>query len=135
MLFHITGAHYTFSEVPFGEKISSWFGWERNHYDRIVHFLFGALLTFPMYEIILQKISASWKWIFLITFSLIFTLGGIYELLEWLTAIIVSPELGSAYLGTQGDEWDAQKDLGLKLLGSLVATGFLLLKSNKFSQK
>lgn len=123
MIFHIVGAHYTFSEVPASEKISEWFGWERNHYDRIVHFLFGAFLTLPMLEIISQKISATPKWKLLITFSLIFMLGGIYELLEWLTAIIVSPELGSAYLGTQGDEWDAQKDLGLKLLGSLVAIG------------
>lgn len=128
LMFHIVGAHYTFSEVPAGKKISECFGWERNHYDRMVHFLFGALLTVPVFEIISQKVSADEKWKLLFSFSLVFTAGGIYELLEWLTAIVVSPEAGSAYLGTQGDEWDAQKDLGLKLAGSLAAVIFLLRK-------
>lgn len=125
LILHIIGAHYTFSEVPAGEKFSEWFGWERNHYDRMVHFFFGAFLTVPVFEIISLKIQAKKKWKLLISFSLIVTAGAIYELVEWLTAIMVSPEAGSAYLGTQGDEWDAQKDLGLKLIGSFAAVGFL----------
>lgn len=125
LVFHIVGAHYTFSEVPAGKKISEWIGWERNHYDRLVHFLFGAFLTVPVYEIISRGISAGEKWKLLFSFSLIFTAGGVYELLEWLAAIVVSPEAGTAYLGAQGDVWDAQKDLGLKLAGSLAAAVIL----------
>lgn len=120
-LLHITGAHYTYSEVPFASSISQWMGMERNHFDRLVHFLFGLLLTQPLTEILIADIHTSKKWIRFISFCIILAAGVVYELLEWLTAIIVDPKAGTAFLGTQGDAWDAQKDLGLKLLGSLLS--------------
>jgi putative membrane protein len=121
LVLHCIGAHYTYSEVPAGYTISHWFGAERNHYDRIVHFLFGFLLTKPASEIIHKKISIPTPAALLFSFSLIATIGVLYELLEWVVAVVVDPKAGAAYLGSQGDEWDAQKDLLCKMTGSLLS--------------
>jgi len=129
---HIIGAHYTYSEVPIGTKIYEFFGWERNHYDRFVHFLAGLLLTYPVYELIKDKFSARQIFIHFVSACIIAGLGIIYELLEWGTAIIVAPEAGTAFLGTQGDEWDAQKDLALKIGGSFISVTFSFFKSANF---
>jgi len=118
LLLHSVGAHYTYSEVPFAMTISEAFGWERNHYDRFVHFAFGLFLCCPLKEILSPKITCGNVLLNLIVFCMIVSLGAAYEILEWLTAIIVSPETGTAYLGTQGDEWDAQKDILCKLAGA-----------------
>ncbi len=124
LLFHIVGAHYTYSEVPFAENFSRLLGAERNHYDRLVHLLCGLLLTRPLCEILSVKIRAGNGWVRFISFCVILASGAIYELMEWLTAMIVAPEAGAAFLGIQGDIWDAQKDLGLKLLGAALSLLF-----------
>lgn len=118
---HLVGAHYTYSETPFGFWLQDWFGFERNHYDRIVHFCFGLLLAYPMREILLRRSGLSVGWSYFITLNCILAFSAVYEVIEAVTAVIVSPELGSAYLGAQGDEWDAQKDAGLAFLGSVIA--------------
>jgi putative membrane protein len=118
---HLVGAHYTYAETPFGFWLQDWFGFERNHYDRIVHFCFGLLLAFPMREILLRASGVKQAWSYFIALNLIVAFSAVYEIIEAVTAVIVSPELGAAYLGTQGDEWDAQKDAGLAFLGSIVA--------------
>jgi len=118
---HLVGAHYTYSETPFGFWLQDWFGFERNHYDRIVHFSFGLLLSYPMREILLRKSGVNAAWSYFITLNSIVAFSAIYEIIEAVTAVIVSPELGTAYLGTQGDEWDAQKDAGLAFAGSMIA--------------
>ena len=118
---HLVGAHYTYAETPFGFWLQDWFGFERNHYDRIVHFAFGLLLAYPMREILLHRSGIKVAWSYFITLNCIVAFSAFYEIIEAVTAVIVSPELGTAYLGTQGDEWDAQKDAGLALAGSLIA--------------
>jgi putative membrane protein len=118
---HLAGAHYTYAETPFGFWLQDWFGFERNHYDRIVHICFGLLLAYPMREIMLRKSGLNTAWSYFITLNCILAFSAIYEVIEAITAVIVSPELGAAYLGTQGDEWDAQKDAGLAFLGSAIA--------------
>lgn len=118
---HLAGAHYTYSETPFGFWLQDWFGFERNHYDRIVHFAFGLLLAYPMREIILRTSGLKTSWSYFITLNCIVAFSAVYEIIEAVTAIIVSPELGAAYLGTQGDEWDAQKDAALATLGASIA--------------
>lgn len=135
LMLHIAGAHYTYAENPIGRIIGRWFGWKRNHYDRIVHFLFGLLLTQPVFEIVNRHISSQKGWKYAFSFAIIFSAGSIYELIEWLTALVVSPELGTAYLGTQGDEWDAQKDMAFQLLGSLGALGILSIKDFRAGQQ
>ena len=118
---HLVGAHYTYAETPFGFWLQDWFGWQRNHYDRIVHFSFGLLLAFPIREVLLRRSGVNRAWSYFLTVNIIVALSAVYEIIEAITAAIVSPELGAAYLGTQGDEWDAQKDAGLALAGSVIA--------------
>ena len=97
------------------------FGFERNHYDRLVHLLFGMLLAYPMREILLRRSGIKESWSYFITVNCVAAFSAIYEILETIAAMIVSPELGAAYLGTQGDEWDAQKDALLAFIGSVIA--------------
>lgn len=118
---HAVGAHYTYSETPLGFRLQDAFGWTRNHYDRVVHFAFGALLTHPMREIALRAIGARPPWSWVLPFLGALAMSGGYELVEAWTAWIVSPELGTAYLGTQGDEWDAQRDMTCAFAGTLFA--------------
>jgi len=120
---HLAGAHYTYAETPFGFWLQDWFGLERNHYDRIVHFGFGLLLAFPMREILLRQSGLSRAWSYFISVNCILAFSAVYEIIEAVAAVIVSPELGAAYLGTQGDEWDAQKDAALAFAGAVVAMG------------
>ncbi len=118
---HLVGAHYTYAETPFGFWLQDLFAFERNHYDRIVHFSFGLLIAYPMREILLRQSGIVVKWSYFLTINCVLAFSAFYEVLEVIAAAIVSPELGDAYLGTQGDEWDAQKDTFLAFLGSSVA--------------
>lgn len=118
---HLVGAHYTYAETPFGFWLQSLFDLERNHYDRIVHFGFGLLLAYPFRELLLSRAGVNKAWSYFLAVNCIMAFSAIYEVIEGVTAMIVSPELGSAYLGTQGDEWDAQKDAFLAFCGSIVA--------------
>lgn len=122
---HSIGAHYTYSEVPLGRMVSDYMGWERNHYDRFVHFLWGFLLTLPIFEILRKKVSRKVRAIYIFACCVIVLVGVLYEFMEWAAAVVVAPEAGTAFLGTQGDEWDAQKDLLLNFLGSLCAIVFI----------
>lgn len=121
MALSLVGAHYTYAEAPFGFWLQTLFEFERNHYDRIVHFSFGLLIAYPMREILLRQSGASGAWAYFLTINCILAFSAFYEVLEVIAAMIVSPELGDAYLGTQGDKWDAQKDAFLAFLGSIVA--------------
>jgi putative membrane protein len=94
---------------------------QRNQYDRIVHFCFGALLVYPLHEIARRVLHLRGGWSYSVPWLAVLALSGGYEIVEGWTARIVSPELGVAYLGTQGDEWDAQKDMSLANTGSLVS--------------
>lgn len=118
---HLLGAHYTYAETPFGFWLQAWFDFERNHYDRIVHFSFGLLIAYPMYEILMRQSGVNRQWSYFLVVNCIVGFSAIYEVLEAIAAMIVNPELGSAYLGTQGDEWDAQKDTFLAFVGSVIA--------------
>lgn len=121
MSLHLVGAHYTYAEVPFGFWLQDALGLARNHYDRIVHFSFGLLLACPLREWLLRVVGVRAGWSSFMTVVLVLALSGFYEVMEGVVAMIVSPELGAAYLGTQGDEWDAQKDTFLAFAGSIVA--------------
>lgn len=123
LILQVIGSHYTYSETPIGFWLKDLLDLSRNHYDRLVHFLFGLLLYLPILEL-WQKLSNNTSKTltnYLVPVFIIVTLGGVFEIIEWIVAIIVSPELGIAYLGTQGDVWDAQKDIAVKIVGSLIA--------------
>jgi len=117
---HLVGAHYTYSETPFGFWLQDWLDLSRNHYDRIVHFSFGLLLAYPFRELLMRAAGVKRQWSYLLVMVTVLGFSGFYEALEGMVAMVVSPELGAAYLGTQGDEWDAQKDTGLAFAGSII---------------
>ena len=118
---HLVGAHYTYAETPLGFWLQDALDLERNHYDRIVHFLFGLLIAFPFRELLMRAAGVRRGWSYLLVIVTVLGFSGFYEALEGVVAVIVSPELGAAYLGTQGDEWDAQKDTALAFSGSVIA--------------
>lgn len=120
---HAYGSHYTYSETPFGGWLRDVLGLARNPYDRIVHFAFGLLVTYPLREISLRVLHARRLWSWLLPLLVALSLSAVYELVESWAARLVAPELGTAFLGTQGDPWDAQKDMGAALGGALLALG------------
>lgn len=121
MILHVVGSHYTYAEVPFGYALQEWLGAGRNMYDRLVHFCFGFLLAYPVREVFVRITRARGFWNYYLPVELTFAFSAIYELLEWAAAAVVSPEAGLAFLGAQGDPWDAQKDMAVAGLGSLLA--------------
>ena len=119
---HVYGSKFTYAENPFGYWLQDVFDTDRNHYDRIVHFSFGFLLAYPMRELFLKwfKFPPWVAWALPIEITL--SVSGFYELVEWGVADVLFPEQGPAYLGTQGDVWDAQKDIFLAFSGAILAT-------------
>ena len=130
MSLHLVGSHYTYSEVPLGFWLQDWLDLSRNHYDRIVHFSFGLLIAYPFWELLIRAAGVRRSWSYLLVMVTVLGFSGFYEALEGLVAMIVSPELGAAYLGTQGDEWDAQKDTFLAFAGSMI-TMFIVWRSTQ----
>jgi len=125
LVLHIYGAEYTYAENPFGYWLKDALHLQRNHYDRIVHFSFGFMLAYPMRDYF--KNWFGWPvwvcWVLLCEITLSFS--GMYEIIEWAVADIFFPAEGVAYLGTQGDNWDAQKDM-LLAFGGAVLSMFLI---------
>jgi putative membrane protein len=117
---HLVGAHYTYEHAPPGAWLQTLFDVQRNHYDRIVHFCFGLLIAYPFREILLRAAGVRPAWSQFLAVNCILAFSAFYELLEAAVAALVSPELGAAYLGTQGDSWDAQKDAFLAFSGALL---------------
>lgn len=118
---HLIGSHYTYAEVPFGFTLQGWFGADRNMYDRLVHFSFGLLLAYPVREIFLRVARVKGFWGFYLPLDVTLSFSAIYEIVEWMVAARVNPEAGLAFLGTQGDIWDAQKDMLAAAMGALIA--------------
>lgn len=118
---HTIGGHWTFALVPF-DWVTDFFGFSRNHFDRIAHFSVG-FYAFAIAEWLWNKKLVANKFI-LFTYSIfvIATIAMSYELIEWIYAALANPEAGIAYLGSQGDIWDAQKDMLADTLGAITAT-------------
>ncbi len=122
LCFHVYGSKYTYAENPFGYWLKDVFHMTRNQYDRIVHFAFGFLLAYPMREHFLRWLKAP-AWVaWLLPIEITLSIGSFYELIEWAVADVFFKEQGDAYLGTQGDIWDAQKDIFLAFIGAILAT-------------
>ena len=127
---HAVGAHYTYSLVPWddalrsmsGASLSELFGSTRNHYDRVVHLAYGLLLVLPLREWLMRHAGVRGFWSYFLPMDLVLSTSALYELIEWAAALLFGGGLGAAFLGTQGDEWDAHKDMALAALGALIAT-------------
>jgi putative membrane protein len=120
MILHAIGAHYTYAKVPFGFWLKDLFDLARNHFDRIVHFAYGLLLVYPAREVFIRAAKAKKEWATLMAILAVISTSGLFEVIESWVAQIVDPALGTAYLGTQGDEWDAQKDMTMAIAGALL---------------
>lgn len=121
-ILHAVGSHYTYSEVPLGDWLREVFRLERNHYDRVVHFAFGVLAVRPFRELAFptgSRLGVNRE--LTLTLAAVVCVSALYEVVEWLVASVADPAAGTAFLGTQGDVWDAQKDMSLALLGALIA--------------
>jgi putative membrane protein len=129
MCLHSIGAHFTYAEVPYdrwvadltGKSLNSLLGWERNNFDRAAHFCYGLLLAYPAREVFLRIADARGFWGYFLPLDLMMSTSMLFELIEWVIAGLAGGDLGMAYLGTQGDAWDAHKDMALASLGALVA--------------
>ena len=129
ILFHcvilMIGAHYTYAEVPFFDAIRPAFGFERNNYDKLGHFVQGFVPAMIAREVLIRKEAvngAAWRNLFIVSICLAFS--AFYEMIEWWVAI-VSGEDAHAFLGTQGYIWDTQSDMAFALLGAVLAIGTL----------
>ena len=120
LMLHVYGSQHTYSENPFGFWLKDLLHLQRNHFDRLVHFGFGFLLAYPMHEIGRDKIKMPAWLTYLIPIVLTLALGALYEIVEWIVADIFFPTQGPAFLGMQGDLWDAQKDMALAVGGALL---------------
>ena len=140
LLIHIIGARYLYSYVPYNDwtqqlfsiRLDELFGWQRNMYDRLVHFSYGVLLFNAMADVSktifnIQSVKL------LIALALMINMSSslLYELLEWSIAMTLSPEAAEAYNGQQGDVWDAHKDMALALLGGLITAGIMLFETRQ----
>ena len=131
---HAVGAHYTYAQVPynewtqalFGRSLNEAMGWERNHFDRLVHFCYGLLLAYPIREVFLRVANVRGFWGYFLPLDVAMSTSMAYELIEWGAALLLGGELGMAYLGTQGDIWDAHKDMALASLGAMIAMGVVV---------
>jgi putative membrane protein len=115
------GGHYTYAEVPLGEWMRSLFGFSRNHYDRIGHFMQGFVPALVARELLLRTSPLrTGRWLFFLVSSTCLAISACYEFVEWWTALATG-EGATAFLGTQGDPWDTQWDMLLALIGSIAA--------------
>jgi putative membrane protein len=129
LVLHEIGAHYTYSLVPYDDWGARWLGLtsnemlglERNQYDRLIHFAYGALLFLPSMELLQHVAPSRGFWRYLLPMLFIWSHSLFYELVEFAAALAFGGELGTAYLGTQGDVWDAQKDMACAVLGTVLA--------------
>jgi len=134
-MLHALGAHYTYSEVPYDAWWSAVFGQPldgsatgaaRNHFDRVVHFCYGLLVAPAAVDLLGRAVRPRGLWRWLLPWTFLCSHSVIYELIEWAAAMLFGGDLGVAYLGTQGDVWDAQKDMALATLGAAIGVSVSL---------
>ena len=114
------GGHYTYAEVPLFDTFAEWFGWGRNHYDKLGHFVQGFVPAAIARELLLRlKVVKNERWLVLFVVSFCLAFSALYELIEWWAALAVGED-AEAFLGTQGYVWDTQSDMFLALIGSAV---------------
>jgi putative membrane protein len=122
----VYGGYYTYALTPLGNWAKEAFGLSRNHYDRVGHVALGVFPCFLAREVLLRRTGlAPGGWLFFLVCSVVLAFAAFWELLEWWTVLLAAPDVGVAFLGTQGDPWDAQWDMLLALLGAMVALPLL----------
>ena len=143
MCLHTVGAHYTYSLVPYHRWSQDFLGlgindlseFQRNHYDRLVHFSFGLLLAYPIREVFVRIAGVRGFWGYYLPLDLTMSFSMLYELIEWWVALVFAGEIGQAYLGTQGDVWDAHKDMALATTGAVISMSIVSFINWKYNRR
>lgn len=139
VLLHLFAAHWTYSSVPYEDWLG-FIGWDdltqllsfdRNMFDRLVHFAFGLLAVIPFAELSIRYGNLSQKKAAIASVMFVLAIGGLYEIFEWALTIGLSPQQAGAYNGEQGDIFDAQKDMAIAALGAMLALPWLRWKFGK----
>ena len=133
LAFHLLGARYLYSFVPYddwlqpllGFRLTQHFHFQRNHYDRLVHIMFGALIVIPSRRFSRRILRLGDWWSAAVAFAIIMAASAVYEILEWIVAMTQSATTAESYNGQQGDIWDPQWDMALAGIGSLVSLGII----------
>jgi putative membrane protein len=127
LFLHTVGGHYTFERVPFG-WVTRTFDFERNHFDRVAHFSVG-FYAFGLAELLIGRRLVIRPWVaYLFGIFCIGTVAALYEIIEWIYAAVEGGSAGAAFLGSQGDIWDAQKDMAADISGALFASAVFMLR-------
>lgn len=125
---HELGAHFTYAEVPYEKwartltdhSLNEVFGWKRNQYDRLVHFSYGLLSAVAWREMLVRRTPLRGAWLTLLVLSLVLATSALYELVEWIGGEYLGDDQAEAFIATQNDIWDAQKDMALAFLGAMI---------------
>ncbi|MFA6342135.1 MAG: DUF2238 domain-containing protein, partial [Fibrobacteraceae bacterium] len=126
------GGHYSYAKVPLGFWMEDWFGWTRNNYDKIGHFMQGFGPVLYARELLIRTSPLkSGKWLNVITVSIALAISAIYEIIEWLSSLS-NPTDTEAFLGTQGYIWDTQTDMFMCFVGAIVALLFFSKLHNRY---
>ena len=121
MVVLMVGGHYTYAEVPLFDQFKHWFGFERNNYDKLGHFMQGFVPAILAREILLRKEAVAGEgWLRLFVIAVCLAFSALYELIEWWVAILAGINAES-FLGTQGYVWDTQSDMAWALIGAVMA--------------
>jgi len=122
VLILIYGGFYTYALTPLGNWARDTFGFARNHYDRVGHLALGFFPAILIREVLLRKTPLRpGGWLFFIIANIALSIGAFWELIEWWTTLLVASDVGQAFLGSQGDVWDAQWDMFLALVGAVIS--------------
>ena len=131
VILHIVGTHYTYAQMPWGLWARDYFELSRNHYDRFAHAAFGFLLVYPARELLLRFSGITRRSSFWLAPSMILAVSGIFEIIEGIVAELVAPGKGVMWLGGQGDEWDAQKDMLAATIGAIMMMALVATTDRK----
>jgi putative membrane protein len=132
-LLHVLGARYLYSYVPYddwsqqflGVRITDRFGFQRNHYDRLVHFAFGLLFVLPLRQMFGRLLRFRSFWPGVLAICCVLAASAVYEIIEWGLAMMLAPDWAESYNGQQGDMWDAQRDMALAGAGAATAAAIV----------
>lgn len=139
---HEIGSHYTYARVPydawftslFGFSLNQALGFDRNQFDRAIHFSYGLLIAYPIREVFIRIANVRGFWGYFLPLDLTMSTSMLFELFEWIVAELFGGDLGPTYLGTQGDIWDAHKDMALASLGALLVMCLTALINYNFQR-
>lgn len=120
------GGIYTYAETPLGNWARDTFDLSRNHYDRVGHVALGVFPAFVIREVLLRRTPLErGGWLYFLIVSVVLAIAAFWELLEWWTTLVVASDVGAAFLGSQGDVWDAQWDMFLAQVGAMIVLPLL----------